>query len=172
MAARAEATSRVARSAMRIFVDTEFIDTGTLVHPISFGAVREDGATFYAEVKGCPFHLADDWVRANVIPHLKPEFAMPVKALREQLECFCQPRPTFYGDHCSYDWLVICQLWGRMMDGPKGWPHRINDVAQFAASVGVDELEYPAHEGKQHNALDDALWTRDCYNFIASRLRN
>lgn len=158
---------------MRIFVDTEFIDTGTLVHPISFGLVREDGRTFYAEAQGAPFHLADDWVNKNVIPNLKWDRAMLcLMDIRNAIQAFCSVKDvSFWGDHASYDWLILCQLWGRMIDTPKGWPHRINDVAQFAASVGIDELEYPAHEGKQHNALDDALWTRDCYNFISGRAK-
>lgn len=36
----------------------------------------------------------------------------------------------FYGYYADYDWVVICSLFGRMIDLPKGFPMYCNDLQQ------------------------------------------
>ena len=48
---------------MRIFFDTEFIDTGRKIHLISIGLVRADGEEYYAESKDVDLSRACDWVK-------------------------------------------------------------------------------------------------------------
>lgn len=155
---------------MRIFVDTEFFDTRKLVHPLSFGVVREDGQMFYAEVEGAPLHLACDWVRENVLPHLC-RVELPINRIRDELTAFVGESPEFWGLFPSYDWLLICQLYGRMMDTPSGWPRRINDIEQLRESIGFDRREYNLQVGPAHHALSDALYIRDCFGELKSRQR-
>lgn len=35
----------------------------------------------------------------------------------------------------DYDWVVLCQLYGTMMDLPKGWPMYCRDVKQLCDSA-------------------------------------
>ena len=56
---------------MKIFFDTEFIENGTTIKPLSIGMVREDGAEYYAIIKDNIYlwELVDGWMKENVIRH-------------------------------------------------------------------------------------------------------
>ncbi|AGO47653.1 hypothetical protein Phi17218_120 [Cellulophaga phage phi17:2_18] len=92
----------------------------------------------------------------------------------------------FYAYYCSYDWVVFCWLFGKMIDLPKGFPKYCNDLKVMLNDIaarrdlqlavndsiplkGIDQLElhpdYPKKEG-EHNALQDAWWDFRLYNFI------
>ncbi len=55
---------------MRYYIDTEFLETGRLIDPISIGVVCEDGREYYAQ--SCEFipQKANKWVKEYVYPHL------------------------------------------------------------------------------------------------------
>lgn len=55
----------------RIWFDTEFIEDGRTIDLISIGMVRDDGCEFYMENSECDFSRVSDWVKANVVPHLR-----------------------------------------------------------------------------------------------------
>jgi len=58
---------------MKIFYDTEFIDTGKTIDLISIGMVREDGKELYCVVEDTALverAVNDDWLRENVVPSL------------------------------------------------------------------------------------------------------
>lgn len=38
---------------------------------------------------------------------------------------------SFYADYCSYDWVVFCWLFGKMIDLPRGFPMYCNDLQQI-----------------------------------------
>jgi hypothetical protein len=85
------------------------------------------------------------------------------------VEEFCDPsrfgKPEFWGFYADYDWVVLCQLFGAMVDLPKGWPMYCRDLKQWA-----DELGNPAlpEQGKgEHHALADAKWNRQAWEFLA-----
>jgi hypothetical protein len=71
------------------------------------------------------------------------------------------PEPEFWANYSSYDWIVFCQLFGKMIDLPKGFPMYCNDIQQFAKSLGNPEL--PKQDGAEHNALEDARWVKIAY---------
>jgi hypothetical protein len=58
----------------------------------------------------------------------------------------------------------MCQLFGRMLDVPAHWPNFVMDVQQLRIECNVGEL--PKHTGTEHNALQDALWTMNAYDYI------
>lgn len=147
----------------RIWFDTEFIDTGSAIHLLSIGLVREDGITYYAEPAETDRSLACPWVKANVIPHLCGP-VKPRKDIAADLLAFCGPRPEFWGFYVAYDWVVLCQLFGPMVDLPQHWPQFPMDVQQLRALMGVKHL--PAHRGTEHNALADAFWTRSVWRYL------
>ena len=102
---------------------------------------------------------------AEVVPKPKLPWATK-KDLRSHLCAFVQkhtPRgtvPEFWGLYPSYDWVVICQLFGTMTCLPSGWPHHIMDLKQLSAMTGTP---IPPHEGKKHDALEDARAVRKSY---------
>lgn len=96
--------------------------------------------------------------------------------------------PEFYADYCSYDWVVFCWLFGKMIDLPKGWPMYCNDIQQIKkqtfrkfmisemkSSSLVESLrkfennpDYPKQDPTtKHHALEDARYDRDLYNFLS-----
>lgn len=148
---------------MRIWFDTEFIEDGKTIDLMSIGMVREDGKTFYAEPAECDLSRAGEWVKANVIPHLSGNKTPRAQIAREIVE-FAGSRPEFWAYYGSYDWVALCQLYGTMMDIPKGWPMFVMDVKHECMVAGNPRL--PPSAGKAHNALDDALWTQDMWFFL------
>lgn len=52
-----------------------------------------------------------------------------------------------------------------MADLPKGFPMYCQDLKQWCDQLGNPEL--PKQASTEHNALHDALWIRDNYNFLA-----
>ena len=75
--------------------------------------------------------------------------------------------PEFWGYYADYDWVVFCQLFGTMMDLPKGFPMYCRDLKQLADSKGNPRL--PQQESTEHNALYDARWNKQAYEFLESR---
>lgn len=74
----------------------------------------------------------------------------------------------FWGEWCSYDWLCFCQLFGTMMDLPKGMPMRCNDIIQYAEMFGLtsDDLPESLETEGNHNALLGAKTVKMRYEFI------
>ena len=149
---------------MRIWFDTEFIEDGETIDLLSIGMVREDGAEYYAEPAEADHSRASDWVAANVIPHLSGQ-TKPRAQIAEEIIQFAGETPEFWAYYASYDWVALCQMYGTMMDLPKGWPMFCRDLQQRRSEMGVVEL--PAMSGVEHNALEDARWTRQAYDFLA-----
>lgn len=146
----------------RIFFDTEFIEDGRTIDMISIGLVREDGATLYFESAECDLDRASDWVRKNVLCHLTGE-KTPRREIARQIVEFAGSSPEFWAYYADYDWVVLCQLFGRMIDLPDGWPMYCRDLKQEADRLGV---RFPPMQGIEHNALADAQWNAMSYSLI------
>lgn len=58
----------------RYFFDTEFNEDGKTIELISIGIKAEDGREFYAVSTEFEPSRCNDWVVANVLPHLPPAF--------------------------------------------------------------------------------------------------
>lgn len=148
---------------MRIWFDTEFVDTGNIVHLLSIGMIREDGRTYYAEPAETDRSLSCEWVAKNVIPHMQGPI-LPRQKIREDIVAFAGARPEFWAYYATYDWLCLSQLFGRMLDVPAHWPHFVMDIQQLRTMMGVRDL--PKQEGTEHNALDDAIWNKRVWEFL------
>lgn len=67
--------------------------------------------------------------------------------------------PWLWAWYGAYDHVVLCQLWGRMIDLPKGVPMWTSDLKQECERAGNPAL--PSLSGiTEHNALDDAREVR------------
>ena len=69
-----------------------------------------------------------------------------------------------WGYYSAYDHVVLCQLFGTMMDLPKGMPMYTRDIKQLCAELGDPEL--PEQGKGEHDALADAQWNRHAYEFL------
>lgn len=155
---------------MRIWFDTEFIEDGRMIDLISIGAVREDGLLFYAENSECDLSRASDWVRENVVSRLGlVEHRRPRSEIARRFLKFAGEKPEFWAYYADYDWVLLCQLYGTMMDLPEGWPKFCLDVKQFCVSLANPELPKQESEEEHHalrDALRDALWTRLAFTYL------
>jgi len=87
----------------------------------------------------------------------------------------------FYGYYSDYDHVVLCQLFGKMIDLPKGFPMYTIDLKQeldnkakqipiaYNIEEGLKSIKlsdsYPKQINK-HNALSDAKWDKELHNFL------
>jgi hypothetical protein len=178
---------------VRFFYDTEFIEDGRTVDLISIGIVAEDGREYYAVAKDAPWkRIANhQWLRENVARYLPRihgdrrlqvshrrnpmalDFDSPLMRdratiAREVVE-FIQPQQgkstelwAYYG---AYDHVVLCQLFGTMMDLPEGMPMWTHDLMQLWETAGRPEK--PEQREGAHNALHDARWNAALYRTCA-----
>jgi hypothetical protein len=150
---------------MRIWFDTEFIEDGRTIDLLSIGLVREDGQVYYAEPEETNYKNASKWVWDNVIPHLKGgEYAKPRAQIAREIVEFAGEKPEFWAYYADYDWVVLCQLFGTMMDLPKGWPMYCRDLKQAADERGNPTL--PEQGTTEHFALNDACWAKRAWTWL------
>ncbi len=135
----------------RVWFDTEFIDNGTTIDLISIGLVRADNETYYAEAKECDLSKACDWVKKNVLSKLTG-VTKPRDEIAHDIVQFAGRAPEFWAYYAAYDWVGLCQLYGRMIDVPNHWPHYVRD---FKVLAGVHYMMPKTL--KEHNALADAV---------------
>lgn len=148
---------------MKIFFDTEFIEDGRTIDLISIGLVRDDGATLYFENSECDYTRASSWVRENVLAHLAgPRVQADRASIARNVLEFVGEKPEFWAYFADYDWVVLCQLYGTMMQLPKGWPMWCRDLKQEHARFGIVDL--PAQMTVEHNALADALYLKELFD--------
>lgn len=173
---------------MRYWLDTEFIEDGKTIDLISIGIVAEDGREFYAQSNQFDARKASDWVRENVLSHLQHyqgrDTELPCGCSGDEAGCpwmyprtianevikFCDPqhygKPEFWGYYADYDWVVLCQLFGTMMELPKGWPMYCRDLKQWCDDLGNPKL--PEQGKGEHHALADARWNRQAWQFLTA----
>lgn len=75
-------------------------------------------------------------------------------------------KPELWGYYSAYDHVALCQLFGTMMQLPEGWPMYTNDLNQWRIALNVHKL--PEQGKGEHNALADARWNRQTYEFLTS----
>jgi hypothetical protein len=80
-------------------------------------------------------------------------------------------KPEFWGYFCDYDWVIFCQLFGTMIELPKGFPYYCNDLKQlvkfYEINLSLDEL---TKTKSNHNALQDAKQIKNGYDIITSTM--
>lgn len=81
---------------------------------------------------------------------------MPRRMIRNAVRDFigATPEPELWAWYGAYDHVALCQLWGRMIDLPKGVPMWTNDLKQECVRLGNPSM--PKQAEGEHNALADA----------------
>ena len=169
---------------MNYFLDTEFMEDCKTVDLLSLALVYEDGRELYLENESADFSKANDWVKANVIPQLWRAsrrklgnafirdggkgglFKRDELASEVQRFIGADEKPRFWGYYADYDWVAFCQLFGKMIDLPKGFPMYCLDLKQLAFHLGNPELPKQTTE---HHALLDARWNKEAFEFLKQR---
>jgi hypothetical protein len=151
-------------------MDTEFIERGPdyPLKLISIGLVSDTAGNSLYQVSS-DFDEAEcgEWLRDNVLPNVGPGARIPNRGIARHIREWISEEggePEFWGFYADYDWVVFAQLFGTMMDLPKGWPMYCRDIKQMCDSLGNPRL--PEQSTVEHNALWDALWNRDAYHWL------
>lgn len=170
---------------MKIFYDTEFLENGSTIRLISIGMVREDGKGIYRVVYD--YSLAKDmfyhpWLKANVAPslpyemtedgvalnhgHLDYSSVMSRSEIAEDVKRFVldTPNPELWAYYSAYDHVALCQLYGRMLDLPSGFPMFSYDLKAEIMRLGNPRV--PEQATGAHNAYMDALWNKETYEYL------
>ena len=155
---------------MRYFIDTEFIEIGPKypLYLISIGIKCEDGREYYAEDEDCPMHLANDWVKKNIVPQLHRSKARPRHVIVAEILKFVADggdKPVFWGYFADYDWVIFAQLFGIMVDLPQSWPKYCLDLKQVWKMLG-GSIKLPPDPTAEHHALADARWNFDVWKIM------
>jgi hypothetical protein len=93
-------------------------------------------------------------------------------------------KPEFYAYFADYDWVVFCQLFGKMIDLPNEFPMFCIDLKQELDNK-ADRLRLPNTElskeqmietikgtvnypkqTNEHHSLEDAKWVKELYKFL------
>lgn len=154
----------------RWFYDTEFNEDGRTIDLISIAFVAEDGSFYYAVSTEFDADKCNDWVKANVLPHLPPRSSPAWKSraeIADDIRAFLlddhRGKPELWAYFGDYDHVALCQLFGRMVDLPKGMPFLTLDLKQRMIERGVKKEQLPKQSGTEHDALADARWARDAF---------
>jgi hypothetical protein len=153
----------------QFFLDTEFIEDGTTIDLLSIALVHESGETLYLVSSEVDFREASAWVKTNVLPDIMSEAnGMHTRIeIRDKVLSFVDKhragqKPEFWGYYADYDWVAFCQLFGKMIDLPKGWPMYCRDLKQLCDDLGNPKLP----KNNAHHALSDARWIKEQYGAL------
>lgn len=117
-------------------------------------------------------------------------YGLTREQIAKDIENICQPlsdtdNAEFYGYFSSYDWVVFCQLWGRMLKLPEHFNQYPIDLRVMGQLVADREFAYEPLPRKRfkllkieaddkivrddrHVAIGDALWNKDFDDFITT----
>lgn len=165
------------------FIDTEFVEDGESIMPISVALVPldRDRRNLYLEfVHDEAKAEAHDFVRENVLPHLRGQEQYTREQAAEAITSYLglpmskaesKVPLEFWAYYASYDWVLLCQIFGTMMGLPRGMPHLCFDLQQlWLLHAGPAGAAKPPMPDNAHDALADAEWNRDFYEaMVASR---
>jgi hypothetical protein len=173
---------------VRYWYDFEFVERGPHypIVPVSLGMVSEDDRELYLQfTDGLMIAMEHPWVRENVVPKLThlivgsgalypipqvvsradgPSPWVSQQEAQDRLLEFCDPnkygKPEFWGYYCAYDHVLLSQIFGVMVNLPKGWPMYTLDIKQvqkLRSVISEQDIIWPESDPEnEHNALADA----------------
>lgn len=157
---------------MRWFFDTEFHEDGRIIDLISIALINETGdKVYYAVSNEWDPSRCNEFVQQHVLPKLpkhdlwrsRKKIAAEVK----ELLLADGDKPELWAYFADYDWVALCQLYGKMIDLPKGFPFWCRDLKQLMEFHDIKKDKLPKQpEDQEHDALLDAKWVRDGYLYI------
>lgn len=169
---------------MLYFIDTEFDqeDLSREVELISLALVAENGSEFYAINKEYDQNRASPWLKEHVLPVLWSvnDYGMGpgddisfggIFCTRDEMRAHAaeflvrDPEPVFWGYYADYDWYLFTRLWG-FMNMPEEFPKLCMELRQWEMHLGCPQFGRPEPLTPEHNALADARWNKQLYEYI------
>lgn len=176
---------------MNFWYDTEFVEDGITICPVSFAMVSEDERTLYLINKqfmndfwyGDPHYWKEttlvqpsQWVVDNVLDKIDERdvelYGVNHEEWGDAIYKFLTAKVSstpieLWGHYAAYDHLVYCQAFGKMIDLPEPLPMFTNDDMTIRG-VGKDAQPYPLRFPEiypEHDALADARYQKLCWEF-------
>lgn len=79
-------------------------------------------------------------------------------------------KPEIWAYFASYDWVLFCQLFGKMINLPKYFPWLVNDLKVWATHMGyTGKFKELLPDTGHHDALCDARWNRDVHALLLQK---
>ena len=163
---------------MKYFLDTEFEEDGETIMPISLGLISENWDRLYIEFDFDEERARKNgFVRENVLPNLEghPRVSKREAAARIKTFLGLPKRPAqsqspieIWAYFAATDWVLFYQLWGGLLDLPKGIPHHCMDLQQWWVQLVCPKDVKPPKPTDAHNALADATWNAVFHNKLDS----
>ena len=151
---------------MNYFLDPEFEEDGETIMPISLALLSEKGPYLYIEFDfDWDRARSNPFVKERVLPHVGKQPPLSWENAPKAILDFIgdDPSPVFWAYYADYDWVLLCQLFGRMIDLPDHFPKYCMDLQQWYHQLGKPKDAKPEKPREEHNALADAYWNRAFY---------
>lgn len=162
---------------MKIFFDTEFTGLHKNTTLISIGMIDENKRSFYAEFTDYDESQCNDWIKENVINHLRRKGTHNLymeaydrinketsivgtkNQIKEKLEDWLSiyDEVELVSDVCHYDMVLFIDLFGTAFDLPRCINpacHDINqDIARYYEFSEKEAFDFSREELLQNNAI-------------------
>ncbi|SRR5713226_877345 len=144
----------------------QWIKDNVLSHLANCGVCPETPRAYHDSLRGF------DWWDISKHPkHVNCPWR-PRRQIAKEVAVFCDPekygKPELIGWCASYDFVVLCQLFGTMMDLPVDFPHYIKDLQHVLDDRSWTDDMLPEQDGSVHNALADARHHQRVWEFLNS----
>jgi len=179
----------------KVFYDFEFIELpgsqssrgyrSSVMAPISIGMVSETGDEYYAINRDAPWAtiFADSWLMEHVVkPHLPilrigsgaqridnmDRYVKPIDTIKKEAPKFLSrfPNLELWADYGAYDHVLLCSLFGRMIDLPEWMPMFTRDLQQDLDHYTGNTEQWPIQDPTtEHSAIGDARHELLVYNW-------
>ncbi len=159
----------------RYFYDCEFEETSSGIKLISIGIVDENKRSLYLINKDYDWNNnQNEWLNQNVKPYIlnaNDKFKFSYNEFKQLIIDFIQSNENddirLYGYYSAYDHVVLCQIFGRMIDLPKGMPMFTYDLKQYLELFKINKDNFiELNQENEHSAIDDAIWNLKLFNFL------
>jgi hypothetical protein len=167
---------------MKFTFDTEFVAVGSNIIPLSIGLINlQNDKSLYLEFPPCPEAYQNDFVKKNVLPKMSwakgnGEHLIKVEDAKDKITSFVYQQIIqdheeyqFYTYYGNYDWVMFCGLFGQMVDLPKQFPMYTRDLKFLLDLHKINKRDLPKQVSGDHNALADARWNAEVYNYISTQ---
>jgi hypothetical protein len=162
-----------------IFYDWEFQEDGITIEPISLGMTSLDGRELYLVNQDFDWSQATDWLKENVLPKLyaaMPQHDLILKVPKSEMRDYIlhfltveaeatNQKLKLVGMASAYDFVCTAQRFGLLINKPRVLPWWNCDLRQWVEDLGNPRLP---EKQVQHNALLDARWVRDSYQWLSA----
>ena len=142
----------------------DWVARNVLIHLSEFDMGRRMPANYSKHGEVFDSNQTGGWWRQSGIWRKRHEISKDILAFVGFPETEGYGKPEFWAYYADYDWVVLCQLYGTMMDLPEGWPMYCRDIKQFCDDLGNPKL--PEQEEDEHHSLADARWNKKAFEFL------